>query len=290
MAGFKGLELRIPILELKENSELECWRDFLQRFEIAVINTNLAIIRPATGDSSSSKPSTSEAQAAGGDLEFRRGGLLLNSIGSEGYRIFTKWKINAADINYSDLVRRFEEKFAGRQNLFITRHRFFIMEQMAAEKIEAYIDRVAKAAMYCDFGALEDGMVLQIVTKGLRSDKLRKDLLATDALDIAKARNLCYLFASAEESNDLLVDKPSAEVAKVTRRPVNKNRSQKGTGECFICKAPDHWAKYCPKKKEVTCFKCNKKGHYASKCRSGKVQEVTARREQDPDSGSDESL
>jgi hypothetical protein len=287
MAGIKGVELKIPALELKENSELECWRDFIQRFEIALINTNLAIIHiQSSEESSSSKKPTAVEQI---ELEFKRGGLLLNSIGTEGYRIFTKWKISAADIRYSDLVARFEEKFTDRQNLFITRHRFLMMEQMTAEKVETYIDRVAKAAMYCDLGGLEEATILQIVTKGLRSDKLRKDLLATNALDLGKARNLCYLFTSAEESNNLLSDRPSAEVAMVSRKPMSKGRTQKGNSGCFICKAQDHWAKDCPKKKEIICFKCNKKGHYASKCRSGKVQEVTSK-EQDPDSESYEYL
>lgn len=284
MAAIKGVELRIPPLELKENSELECWRDFIQRFEIALINTNLATIRtPSSGESSSKKADANEEI----DFEFKRGGLLLNSIGAEGYRVFTKWKIAAADIRYTDLVARFEEKFMGRQNLFITRHRFLSMEQMAGEKVEIYIDRVAKAAMYCDLRDLEEALVLQIVTKGLRSDKLRKDLLATDALDLRKARNLCHLFTSAEESNDLLTDKPSAEVAKVSRKPMPKNKGQKGNSGCFICKAQDHWAKDCPKKREIVCFKCNKKGHYAKQCRSGKIQEVTAK---ETDSESDESL
>lgn len=290
MTGLKGVELRIPPLELKENSELECWRDFLLRFEIAIINTNLATPRPPRNpsDASVSKEVVKqEAERELEDLEFRKGGLLLNSIGAEGYRIFTKWKIAAANIRYSDLVARFEQKFTGRQNLFITRHRFFTLGQVATEKVEAYIDRVAKAAMYCDFGGLEDAMILQIVTKGLKSDKLRKDLLATDALDMQKARNICFLYTSAEESNDFLVDKPSVEVAKVSKKPATNQKQQRPNG-CFICKSPDHWAKDCTKKKEVTCFKCHKKGHFANKCRSGKIQEVTADQEQEYES--DESL
>ena len=37
------MDVKIPPLVLKENSEMECWREFILRFEIALINTNIAI-------------------------------------------------------------------------------------------------------------------------------------------------------------------------------------------------------------------------------------------------------
>lgn len=43
MASLKGVEICVPLLGLKENCELKCWRDFILRFEISLINTSLAL-------------------------------------------------------------------------------------------------------------------------------------------------------------------------------------------------------------------------------------------------------
>jgi hypothetical protein len=265
MASQKGLELRVPPLELKENCELECWRDFILRFEIALINTTLALGSPPNGANSS------EQAAHEDQLNFKRGGMLLNSIGNDGYRIFTRWKIAAKDIRYDNLVGRYEDQFTGKQNLFVTRHRFLTMGQISSESVETFVDRVTKAASFCKLGDLEDDLVLQMVTRGLKNDKLRKELLSTDKLDLQKAKNICYLFTSAEESSNFLTDKPSAEVATVSRAP-----TRKGNGSCFICKSKEHWAKDCPKKKDFSCFKCGTKGHIAKHCKKKAVREVQA--------------
>ena len=233
-------------------------------------------------------PSTSEQAALKQDEDFRRGGLLLNTIGLDGYRIFTRWNIPAKDMLYSDLIKRFEEKFTGRQNIFITRHRFLMMEQLSSEKVETFIDRVSKASTFCKFGDLEDDMTLQIITKGLRNDKLRKELLATEEPSIAKARNICHLFTSAEESNNFLTDRTETTIAAVESRTGNKPEWRKPSGECFICKSKTHWAKECPNKKrrdtrqEVVCYQCGLKGHIAKFCTSKdrRVREVKARVQQ----------
>ena len=307
MASLKGVEVRIPPLELKENSELECWRDFILRFEIALINTNLSTNEDVlSSDTAKSESSTSKSkeqmETMKQNLDFRRGGLLLNTIGSEGYRIFTKWNIPAKEISFNDLVARYEEKFTNRQNLFITRHRFLSMEQLSSEKVETFFDRVSKAATFCKFEGLEDDMTLQIITKGLRDDKLRKELLATDKLDIRKAQNICHLFVTAEESNDFLTDKTETLVAAVESKSTHqKSEWRKSKGECFICKSKDHWSKKCPDRKrrdtrpEVTSCRCGLKGHIARSCRSkgNKVREIKTddshqRYKQEPES--DESF
>ena len=39
----KSMDAKIQPLVLKDNAEIECWREFILRFEIALINTNIAI-------------------------------------------------------------------------------------------------------------------------------------------------------------------------------------------------------------------------------------------------------
>jgi len=232
--------------------------------------------------SEDSSSSSSESSGSSGpderELDFRRGGLLLNSIGAEGYRIFSKWKIPATDISYCDLVKRYEAQFNKRQNLFITRHRFLSLEQLSTEKVELFIDRVSKSASFCRFGDLEDDMILQIVTKGIKSDRLRKDLLSTQDLDLGKARNICLLFTTAEESNDIITEKADADVAAISKGKPNRFSGRRKAKGCFNCHAEDHWVKECPRLKDLVCRKCNVKGHIARFCSKnkgeGRVREI----------------
>ena len=149
------------------------------------------------------------------------------------------------------------------------------MEKFSTEKVEHFNDRVSAAATFCNFDALEDDMVMQIVTKGLKSDKLRKELLSTQDLDMMKARNICHLFTSAEESNKIITDKAEAEIAVVQKKKSENGEKKKGKG-CSFCHSESHWIKDCPKIKEVTCHKCNKKGHLARFCKNKKVREIVA--------------
>ena len=129
MSSFKSLDIRVPPLELKENSELECWTDFITRFEVALINTSLSITPTTTTSESkgtnpgSSGSTESKSQLDLGDADYRRGGLLLNSIGKKGYKIFTKWKILVRDISCNDLVARYTAEFTKKQNIFVTRYK-----------------------------------------------------------------------------------------------------------------------------------------------------------------------
>ena len=124
---------------------------------------------------------------------------MINDIEDEGYRIFARWNIPASAISNRALVELFEERFQYCQNLiFVTRHRFLSLEQLSIEVIEEFIDRVPGKAKYRNFRTVEEAIILQIITKGLCDDKLRKELLYTKDLDINKAENVCHLYHSKE--------------------------------------------------------------------------------------------
>lgn len=268
----KGIDVRIPPLVIKENSELECWKNFMLRFEIGLINTNMAIIA-----TDSSKTLSSEEKSENKKIDYKRGGLLLNTIGEEGYKIFASWNIAAADISYEEIVGRFEERFLSRQNLFVTRHRFLSLEQISSEKIEEFIDRVIASSIFCNFGDLEEEMVLQIITKGLRDDKLRKELLYTKEINLSKAKNICHLYCSAETSNTILTEATDTEVAFVRSRGAGggTERRNKLPGVCHFCKLPGHWIRDCQKRKKIVCEICQGRGHSAKVCKKkAHVQEI----------------
>lgn len=268
----KGIDVRIPPLVLKENSELECWKKFILRFEIGLISTNMAIVAI-----DSSKTLSTQEKADEKNKDYKRGGLLLNTIGEEGYRIFASWNIAAADISYNDIAGRFEDRFQLRQNLFVTRHRFLSLEQVASEKIEEFIDRVIASSIYCNFGGLEDEMVIQMIVKGLRDDKLRKELLYTKDLDLSKVKNICHQYYSAEASNIILTETADTEVSFVKSRGATggNDKRSKLPGVCHFCKLPGHWIRDCQKRKKIVCEICQGRGHSAKVCKKkAHVQEI----------------
>ena len=304
MSSFKSLDIRVPPLELKENSELECWTDFITRFEVALINTSLSITPTTTTSESkgtnlgSSGSTESKSQLDLDDADYRRGGLLLNSIGTEGYKIFTKWKIMVRDISYNDLVARYTAEFTKKQNIFVTRYKFFNLEQLGGEAVESFLDRITKAASYCALGDLEDAMILQCLTKGIKSEALRKEILYIEDCDLDKARRVCFTFESAQRSNTVIADKSdhsSVGAVGYSGRTFSAKKGSSGTTTgpskqrpCGICKSSEHWANKCPEKKKLKCTFCGKKGHSADYCRN-RVQVVEAHKSQDG-AESEESL
>lgn len=299
MSAFKSLDIRIPPLELKDNSELECWTDFITRFEVALINTNLSIIPTQSNVSQGSESGTSgdsKAKDKVDDADYRRGGLLLNSIGNDGYKIFTRWKIQVKDISYQDLIARYAAEFTKKQNIFVTRFRFFQMEQLSGETAEGFINRITKAASYCALGDLEEAMILQCLTKGIKSEALRKEILYIDDCNLDKAKRVCFTFESAQRSNKVIGDKPDqGNVGAVAfHNTTTSGNIEETTGgpsikrPCSICKSTGHWAHKCPEKKKLKCTTCNKKGHTAKYCRN-KVQAVEIQHSQDG-AESEESL
>ena len=70
-------------------------------------------------------------------------------------------------MNHQKLVERFEEQLQPRQNLFVAQHRFLSLKQLLSEVIEDLIDCVMEKTRYCNFGALEEAMILQTNKKAM---------------------------------------------------------------------------------------------------------------------------
>ena len=122
-------------------------------------------------------------------------------------------------------------------------------------------------------------MILQIITKVLRDDKLRKELFYTKDLDFNKAKNICHLYHSAESSNVVLTGGADTEVSLVKSRGAKGgasggDRRGKPPGVCHFCKLPGHWIRDCQKRKDLVCENCKGKGHSAKVCKKARVLEI----------------
>ena len=303
MEGKFSKNMRTPIFNIEDGAELECWRKFIKRFEIAVIGAGLKQIDVS---SAKSRKKAAEADAKAFDMEQRKAALLLDSMGEYGLHIFETWDIDIDQMQYEPLKRAFEDHFASRENIVATRHRFLSMEQSSEEKLDKFIERIERSGSTCRWGGLEEEMNIQIIIKGMHVDKVRNELLLKKDLTLAKVKEFCNRYESAMTATKILKKtepSPISEVdavieptetstnddyiARVGRNNSNQFRGNRGRGYrgrgrgrgCWTCGEFNHDYKACREKnerekeqkttgkRELRCFVCGDKSHLARECK-----------------------
>ena len=91
----------------------EDWEDFKERFQISVACVKI-------GAEEATEPGDKAVL-----VDHRKGCMLLDCIGEEGFKIFKTWGIKVDDIRYSDLLQRFDTHFGGVGYSVMSMHRFF---------------------------------------------------------------------------------------------------------------------------------------------------------------------
>jgi hypothetical protein len=295
-----GKGVRVPVFEIELGAELECWRKFIKRFEIAVIGAGLkAKDSDNSTNSGSSKKGKKQDRSAETqhaevhfDLEQRKAALLLNSMGDLGMNIFDTWDFQVDTMQYEDLKTAFEEHFAEKENIVATRHRFLSLQQKQEETLDRFIERVEASGKTGRFGKLQDAMVIQVVIKGMNNDKIRKELLVEDKLDLQKVKSVCNRHESAMAASKIISKPvPTPEIDQVSERTTTtadsvdrvgsfrggytggrgRGRGRGGRGGCFTCGSPNHIARNCNSRsdnanKKQRCFNCGREGHFAREC------------------------
>jgi len=262
--AYKPTNLGVSPLKIEMNNEQESWRQFKLRFGIATIGMKFCdTLRK------------DEVRDQGDEIQMNKGGSLLNAMGEEGIKIFYSFKIPVEDIKYDNLIARFDDYFARRENVIILRHRFLNCKQESEESMTEYIERVTTAGEQCRLQDLE-AMLIQVIINNMRSDKLRNELLVTADLNLNKLKEVCTRHEGAERTEKELKRNTGEEYVARTHMPRSgQNFKQEGgsfrqTGSrstnCYKCGGSNHWARDC-KETEPTCFNCGFKGHISTQCK-----------------------
>ena len=127
-----GRSVKTPVFSMENDAELECWRKFIRRFEIAVIGAGL---RYKGSGGIRSRRKAEDSQAEKFEREQRKAALLLDSMGEYGMNIFETWDGDVDAMQYEQLKVAFDNHFASRENIVATRHRFLCMEQRRDERL-----------------------------------------------------------------------------------------------------------------------------------------------------------
>ena len=142
--GVKPLKLGI-----EHGAELEGWRRFIKRFEIAPIGAGLQ--KPESEEVRAKAKAGPHKQVAI-DREQRKAALLLDCMGELGEEIFETWDIDVPKIQYGSIRKAFEAHCVSKENIVATRHQFLSQEQQPEEPIERYMERLERAGKTCRLG------------------------------------------------------------------------------------------------------------------------------------------
>ena len=118
---------------------------------------------------------------------------LLHYIGEDGFKIFTTFKIEDNQKNkLAPLIQKFEEHFVGKENIAYERYMFFTYRQEQGQTTENFIIELKKKASRCKLEALQDSLILTMITCGIRNILVRERLLQDKAVEF------CYIIESAK--------------------------------------------------------------------------------------------
>ena len=148
----------------------------------------------------------------------RKRALFLNFCGPE---IFETAKALLAPIaiqsaKWDELQSKLQNHYAPKPSRIARRHAFHHRNQAEGESINQYVAALRKAALYCEFGDLEDALLDRVVC-GVRDIKLQRRLLAKTNLTLQMALDEAQ---AAEMSNQSTAEIQKSNSPPSLRKPV----------------------------------------------------------------------
>ncbi|XP_043237499.1 uncharacterized protein K02A2.6-like [Amphibalanus amphitrite] len=207
----------------------------------------------------------------------RQRAVLLHCVGDEAYRLYGTLPPGVkadGETDFDLALRQLREFYTPRTNVIVERFNFRQRGQHDSETTADFVSALRGLARTCEFGAITDELIRDVVVEKTVHPRLRerflqdKDLTLEKVLVMAEAfeRSLREAAAMAPPALQL------GAVAKVStgpRRRTTQPSLPSPATQCTNCGRKDHQPrdKSCPAKK-VVCHQCGRKGHFASWCRS----------------------
>lgn len=273
-----ALKVKVAPLKLRRGDELACWEEFLFRFDVAAMGVQWEAARGGSrgskgkgkakgGKSDEVDPDGSGDEGGERGTEDRlKGAALFTAVGEEGQEIAMRWGLTLDTISYTDLVKRFQDRFKVCENIPLLRHRLMNLKQKEGESLTVFVERVKGAANKCQLGDQYDSWVALFIVNGIVEDALRTRLLELKELTLGEVEDRCARAEAAERTaGEIRGGERSGEVARV-----EGERSGGSTArviQCFSCGKDGHVVRECAR---TMCFRCGWRGHTADRCSRGR--------------------
>lgn len=220
--------------------------------------------------------------------------LLLHMMGEGVSDIYASFEMKTDEVQYDDLVKKFDEYFLPKKNLAMERYNLFTHKQAEGVSLSEYVTSLKTLAGSCELNDLKESIVRDLFICGIRDNAITKKLLREnhDRLDkVVEVANTYVLTnrqaeqASGQSAADVNVvserqsrprQKSQSRGNSKSRNPQQMNGSNRPCGrcgtthqfkqcpawgsECHSCKGTNHWSKMCRKKidsKKVNLVEAN---------------------------------
>ena len=193
--------------------------------------------------------------------------------------------------SYATLLNKFQEYCDPKSNVVFERHMFFEQYQESAQTIDSYVSELRNLASTCDFGDLNDGLILTQLIRGIKDQKLRLKLLNEDSdgakkLTLDSAIKMCRTTeisrsqakqynangsTSSEKTQNIAAVRNPGKNHSKSRSNASANwkssttRSENPVEECENCGSSHEYGR-CPARGQM-CNYCHRRGHFKNSCR-----------------------
>ena len=121
---------------------------------------------------------------------------------------------------------------ARRTSKHVVRDKFFQLKQ-EDKSIDQFVVELRKQSRDCDFGELRDDMIVHVIIRGIKNERIRRRLLEAENLDLPKAIRICQTMEATATDLQSLEGKTETleKIAVVVPQHKQQNWKQRGNKE-----------------------------------------------------------
>ena len=196
--------------------------------------------------------------------------IFLMNIGAEAFSRLSSlcFPKQAEELTFTELIGKMENFYKTKKKVISNRALFRERKQEQGETVSDFVMQLKKLCLNCDYGEKVNEELRDQFIIGLKSSKLKKDLMLSDSISFEEA----YTKALQDEAYKDLDPDPQvpSQTFRVQKRRIaastSRKKERRDNNKCYRCNG-EHDPKTCGFK-TLQCFNCKKFGHAKRACRN----------------------
>jgi hypothetical protein len=130
--------------------------------------------------------------------------ILLTCIGKQGREIYNTFQfVEGEEMKFKVVVQMFQDYCSPRKNIRFMRHKFFTCKQRDGQSFDEFVTELKKRSAECEFEALRESLIRDIIICGINDNRLRERLLREPELSLQKTIQIGH---AAEETKRHVIE------------------------------------------------------------------------------------